>query len=256
MQNGSLETGVWATLSHVLRDCARGAEIGVARGAVGIGKSFALEGIARELEAEGVGVVMITATDAISGNINAFLRAVLGQYAETGSGADAEAAVWAMPAGRPFAMNGRRMLFVVDEAQKLSGRVLETIRGLWDRGDAARKGDTGAPAFGCVLVGNPLFMGKGSTQRVATFEPLIDRLAHNIHLPGPNRAECRAFAAFIAAAVNCADPAFAEELSEVGIARGNLRGMETAVRAATRHADGAPVTVAHLRFTLKTMGRK
>lgn len=254
MQERSLETGVWATLSHILRDCAKGAGIGIARGAVGIGKSYALSRIVSSLETEGVGVVMLTATEAVSGNINAFLRAVLGQYAETGSSADAEEAVWQMLAARPLGDNGRRMLFVVDAAQKLSGRVLETIRGLWDRGDAARKGTVEAPAFGCVLVGNPTFMGKGGTQRVASFEPLISRLSYNMRLPGPNREECRAFAAALATAAGCDDPAFRVGLADIGVSQGNLRGMETASRAAIRLADGGPVTVGHLRIVRKTMG--
>ena len=92
-----IETGVGATLSFVCDHVIAGAGLAVLRGGVGIGKSFALDRIKRDLEDRGGMVVMITATEAISGNINAFLRATLGHYrTETGSGADAGEAVWAL----------------------------------------------------------------------------------------------------------------------------------------------------------------
>jgi type II secretory pathway predicted ATPase ExeA len=125
------------------------------RGAVGIGKSFALDRIARELEEQGVLVVMITATEAISGNINAFLKAVLGHYhTETGSSADAEEAAWGILAGRPFMASGRRTILIVDEGQKLAGRVLETIRGFGTgatmRGSAMRTGAHSAASWSAI----------------------------------------------------------------------------------------------------------
>jgi type II secretory pathway predicted ATPase ExeA len=247
-----IETGVGATLSFVCDHVIAGAGLAVLRGGVGIGKSFALDRIKRDLEDRGVMVVMITATEAISGNINAFLRATLGHYhTETGSGADAEEAVWALLAGYPFMSYGRRIILIVDEAQKLSGRVLETIRGLWDRGDEARLGNPSARAFGCVLVGNPTFMSKGGAQRTASFEPLISRLTHNMRLPGPNRAECQSYAATI-----YTDAELVSELAEGGLARGNLRVMATAARSAKLLAGDDPVALAHLRQAFKMMGGK
>ncbi|MDR0808543.1 MAG: ATP-binding protein [Gemmobacter sp.] len=220
------------------------------RGGVGIGKSFALIRIARELKVQGVLVVVMTATEAISGNINAFLRAILGQYyTETGSSADTEEAVWAIMAGRPFMVNGRRVILIVGEAQKLVGRVLEALRGLWDRGDEARLGLSTGPAFGCMLIGNPTFMSKGGAQRTASFEPLLSRLTHNMRLPGPSRAECQSFAATLHD-----DTELAAELAEGGLARGSLYVMATAMRSARLLAGDGPVTPAHLRQAFKMMG--
>jgi len=239
-------------LSFVCDQVTVGAGLAVLRGSVGIGKSFALDRIAEDLSAKGVVVVMVTATEAISGNINAFLRAILGQYhTETGSSADAEEAVWTLLAGHPFMTHGRRVILIVDEAQKLADRGLETIRGLWDRGDEARLGNSNASAFGCVLVGNPTFMSKGGAQRTASFEPLLSRLTHNMRLPGPNRSECQSYAATI-----FPDAELAAELAEGGLARGNLRVMATASRSAKLLGGEGPVTVAHIRQAFKMMGIK
>ncbi|WP_157767393.1 ATP-binding protein [Paracoccus yeei] len=150
-------------LSQVCQEVAEGAGLAVMRGAVGIGKSYALKRIIADLEAQGIDVVFLTATETIAGQVNAFMRAILTQYrTETASSADAEEALWTHLAGRPFAPGGRQVLLIVDEAQKLAVRVLETIRDLYDRGDAAREGNTSAPAFGCVLVENPTFLGKAA----------------------------------------------------------------------------------------------
>ncbi|PKP69065.1 MAG: hypothetical protein CVT82_12435 [Alphaproteobacteria bacterium HGW-Alphaproteobacteria-4] len=251
-QGSSIKTGVGDTLSFVCDQVVAGAGLAVLRGAVGIGKTFALDRIACDLEDRGVVVVMITATEAISGNINAFLKAILGHYhTDTGSSADAEEATWGMLAGRPFMTNGRRVLLIVDEAQKLAGRVLETIRGLWDRGDDARLGDPNGLAFGCVMVGNPTFMSKGGAQRTASFEPLLSRVTHNMRLPGPNRAECLSLAHSV-----FGEAELAAELAEGGYVRGNFRVMATAARNARLLAGEGPITVSHLRQAFKMMGAK
>ena len=94
----------------------------------------------------------------------------------------------------PTDRDGPRVVFIVDEAQVLKPSILETIRGLWDRGDQARIIMSGSPAFGCALVGNDTFMRKGGTQRVAGFQPLRSRVTHDVRLPRPNRTEHDAFA--------------------------------------------------------------
>jgi len=248
----NIETGVGAMLSEICREVAEGAGLAILRGTVGIGKSYALTQIVLELENEDVTVVLVNATETISGQVNAFLRAILTQYnTDTASSADAEDAVWSLLAGRPFLSNGRRILLVVDEAQKLGGRVLETIRGLYDRGDAARLGDDSAPAFGCVMVGNPTFMNKGGAQRTASFEPLLSRLTHNVRLPGPNRRECTSFATSL-----FADAELVREIAELGVSKGTLRSMAIASRRAEQLAGDGPVELAHLRHAIKMMGGK
>lgn len=248
----NIETGVGAMLSVVCREVADGAGLAILRGKVGIGKSYAVKRVIPELEDQGIGVVFLTATETVAGQVNAFLRAILAQHhTDTASSADAEDALWRLLAGRPFALGGRKVLLVVDEAQKLSVRVLETIRDLYDRGDAAREGNSMAPAFGCVLLGNPTFMGKGGIQRTASFETLISRLTHNVRLPAPNRAECTGFASSI-----WQDEELVRELADLGLAKGNLRSMAIAARRAEQIAGEGPVAVAHLRSAIKMMGGK
>lgn len=244
-----IETGVGATLSLVCDQVLAGAGLAVLKGSVGIGKTFALEQIVADLREQGHKVALVTASEATAGNINAFLRSILGDHVETGSSSDAEEAVWALLAGRPFMASGTKSLLIVDEAQKLAGRVLETIRGLWDRGDAARLGKASAPAFGCVMVGNPTFMGKGGAQRTAAFQPLLDRLTHNMTLPRPSRSECEAFAATLFDTHE-----LQKELAETGVAKGTLRSMATAARSAQVLAGDGPVLPAHLRQAFKMMG--
>lgn len=248
----TIETGVAATLAVTCEEIVSLAGLAVMRGPVGIGKTFALQRIRKQLEERGITVVMVTATEATGGNINAFLRAILGQYhTETGSSSDAEEAVWALLAGYPFMQSGRRVILIVDEAQKLAGRVLETIRGLWDRGEPAREGNATAPAFGCVLVGNPTFMGKGGVQRVASFEALLSRLSHNLQLPRPNRKECLEYASTI-----FSDQELVQALADLGQTKGNLRCMAIASRNAALRAGDDPVTLAVLRLVIKMMGGK
>ncbi len=62
------------TLAHQLLKSAanivaRDAGLGVVKGAVGIGKTFALERITEELADEGVEVIMITSSPEIEGNV-------------------------------------------------------------------------------------------------------------------------------------------------------------------------------------------
>jgi hypothetical protein len=89
---------------------------------------------------------------------------------------------------------GPRVVFIVDEAQELKPAVLETIRGLWDRGEHARQGYVTKSAFGWVPVGNEMFMGKGGNLRVARFRPLMPRLTASVHLPRPDKKEIAALA--------------------------------------------------------------
>jgi type II secretory pathway predicted ATPase ExeA len=250
MERTIIETGASAMLRSVAREVIAGAGLAVLRGPVGIGKTFALDLIEAELTAEGVDVVRVTANPAISGNVHAFMRAILGpNCVETGSTADAADAVWSMLHGYPFRSWGRRVLLIIDEAQELAGRVLETIRGIWDMGDAARLGDDSAPAFGCMLVGNSTFMSKGGAQRVASFRPLLSRLTHDLRLPSPGRVECAALAAVVFPDA----PELQAMLAGLGEDRGNLCAMAIAARQA---AGGDAVTMVHLRSAIRAMGGK
>lgn len=149
-QRPVIETGVASPLRTVIDQVLKGAGLAlVRRGPAGTGKSFALDLIAQELEDQGASLVGVTASEVTGGSISAFTRSILSQYRiEPGSTWDGVEAMSDLLAGFPFRDYGPRVVFIVDEAQVLKPSTLATIRGLWDRGDNARRMMEGGPAFG------------------------------------------------------------------------------------------------------------
>lgn len=253
MEQPIIETVAGSILRNVIGDVLDGAGLGILRGPAGIGKSFALDLITEDLEAQGAVVVRVTASPPTGGSINSFTRAVLSQYRiETGSTADGVEALAELLRGYPFRDVGPRIVFIVDEAQELKPAVLETIRSLWDRGDHAREGYLTEPAFGWVLVGNEMFMGKGGNLRVAGFRPLMSRLTANVHLPRPDKKEI----ATLAAALFPQQTDLIRELEDLGAITGNMRSLGVAARQSRLAARGEPVTLDLLRRTIRMMGAK
>lgn len=231
----------------------KGAGLALVRGPTGIGKSFALDLIAQELEDQGASVVRATASEVTGGSISTFTRSILSQYRiESGSTWDGVEALSDLLAGYPFRDVGPRVVFIVNEAQVLKPSILETIRGLWDRGETARRMMEGGPAFGCALVGNDTIMSKGGSQRVAGFRSLRSRVTHDLRLPRPSVGEHQAFAR-----VQFPDqPELQEILAGFGQDAGNLRAQDVAARQARLNARGGDVSTAHLALAIKFMGGK
>lgn len=75
-----IDMGVGSMLEIAIDQIIRGAGLGLARGAAGLGKTFALQRIIGKLKAAGVTVVVIIASRSIDGSISAFARAVIHQY--------------------------------------------------------------------------------------------------------------------------------------------------------------------------------
>lgn len=253
MQKPNIETGTGSMIRMVADQVLAGAGLALLRGPAGIGKTFALDKIQAEIEAEGGSVVRVTVSPANGGSIGAFIRAVLSQYRiETNSTSDSVDALFDLLSGFPFRSYGPRIIFIVDEAQELKSAALETIRSLWDRGTNARLGESSGPAFGCMLVGNDQFMGKGGNVRVAGFRPLLTRVTHNVALSRPSQAEHTAFAAFLFPDA----PELQAIVAGFGIDSGNLRAQDVAARQSRLFAGEGPVTVVHLRGAIKMMGGK
>ena len=154
--------------------------------------------------------------------------------------------------GYPFSEAEPRVVFIVDEDHELKPAVLETIRGLWDRGDHARHGYATEPAFGWVLVGNEMFMGNGGNQRVAGFRPLMSRVTANVHLPRPDKKEIAA----LVAALFPGQSDLIRELEDLGAVMGNLRSLGVAWRQSRLAAKGEAVTLDLLRRIIRMMGGK
>lgn len=97
MEKPIIETGVASTIRGAARQIADGAGLGLLRGPAGVGKSFALDLVAAELEADGVEIVRVTASPVIGGSVAAFTRAVLAPYrVEVSSTQDAFEAIWGL----------------------------------------------------------------------------------------------------------------------------------------------------------------
>ncbi len=251
MDVATIPTAVGSILRSVIDDVIAGAGLAILRGPAGIGKTFALDRITAELEGRGVDVIRATASPANGGSISAFTRTVLSQYRiEAGSTADGVEALDSLLRGYPFQDFGRKVAFLVDEAQELKPAILEVIRSLWDRGTHARLGLSSGPAFGCALVGNEMFMGKGGNLRVAGFRPLLSRVTHNVRLPGPDKAEI----ADLAKALFPGQADLTAELEQLGAVAGNLRALDSVARTARIAAGDKPVTVAMLRQVIKMKG--
>ena len=145
-----------------------------------------------------------------------------------------------------------KRILIVDESQMLSSNILETLRGLYDQGDAARRGEPFKPAFGLLLVGNSQFLTKSGGAVNARYSPLMDRLSLFIELDGPSAAECLDFARVISPD----QPQIADMLAECGRARGNFRVIEKAAMQAN-FLGGGIITVASLEKAIFLMkGRK
>lgn len=240
------------TLSHQLLKSAvdvvvRTAGLGIVKGAVGIGKTFALRQIAEELTEEGVDVVMITSSPEIEGSIRSFCMAVAGDVGNHKRGA-AEA-LFDVLRGYPFRDPPQPLIFIVDEAQGLKSNVLEFLRGLWDRGDRARLISRNAPAFGLLLCGNETFLNKGGRASSAEFRPLKDRVTVNMTMPRPDPADYVA----LAKAMLPDNPEAQEELARGGAEAGTLRSIEKAYHFARIQAGEGDITAALIRnaFTLR-----
>lgn len=238
------------TLAHQLLKSAanivaRDAGLGVVKGAVGIGKTFALERITEELADEGVEVIMITSSPEIEGNVRNFCLAVAG---DVGKGRATDA-LFDVLRGYPFRDPPQPLIFIVDEAQGLKSNVLETLRSLWDRGDRARNVSRNAPAFGLLLCGNEKFLNRGRGEGQADYRPLKDRVTVNVILPRPAPAEYAA----LAAAMLPDNPKAQEELRRGGAETGTLRSIEKAYHTARFQAGDGEITAELVRnaFTLR-----
>jgi DNA transposition AAA+ family ATPase len=249
-----IDTGTLKRLRFVADTIARTAGIGIVRGPVGIGKTFALERIHAILAAEGVRVVRVTARPEYEGSMRDFLNAILATWGlhET-SVQRAIDTLLPQIMGTPLsAWSPQRSIVMVDEAQNLKVNNLELLRGIWDRGDPARVWDREALAFGLMLVGNSSFLNRQGRAREADYKPLMSRVDIYQELHGPSEDEC-----FTLANMLCrSDKAGAARLAEHGIRRNELRAIARKYRQAKNLAGDEPVSLKHIEAVLKLLGVK
>lgn len=155
--------------------------------------------------------------------------------------------------GYPFrSWSPSRSLFIVDEAQNLKVNVLEMLRGVYDTGDAARRGDGEAPAFGLMLVGNSTFLNRSGRAREAGYAPLMSRVSVFDELDPSSTDDCLRLATQLCRS----DRNGARLLAEHGARVGSLRPVQLLANQARRLAKGAPITEQHIRDALAMRGVK
>jgi len=246
-----IQTSVYNRFDWAIRHVAKTAGLGVVRGPVGIGKSFAVSRVAKTLQAENINVIVATSTPTIEGNIGAFAKSILAQFGvyERTAIACIEA-LETLVMGNPFGYPPQQSILIVDEGQGLRVPVLSMMRQIWDLGDHARLTQSHGRAFGLLLCGNNTFLNRRGKVREMDFHPLKNRITLNLRLDASDKSELNK-----AASQFCAhDPEAAAVLAKYGRSRGNIRSIATTYREASGLADGSPITVAHINDAIAMIG--
>lgn len=241
-----IPTRAYSTLASIGQTLLETARLGIVRGPVGIGKTYALRQVADDLTQGDDEAFLFEAPSDKSASVQRFYQKLLFDLGFGGhGGADPyEFFKGQMLRSYPFrTFKPRpRILLIVDECQRLAPNVLETLRSAYDKGQIARDHMGDAPAFGVLLVGNHHFLSRGGRAVSATFDALQSRAPINVDLSRPDAAEYRAVSRSLFPD--------SEELSAAialhGAKRGNLREMAETVAMARNLANGSPLTSAHL----------
>lgn len=241
-----IRTGAYSMLRETARTALETARLGIIRGPVGIGKTFALWQIADELSQGEDRVFLIEAPSDKSKAVKRFYQKALFDIGASGHGGADPFEVFAgyMLRSYPFRRLGQRprILLIVDECQRLAPNILETLRQAYDAGQFARDGDQDAPAFGILLVGNHHFLTKGGRSVAMTFDALLSRCPLNIDLSRPNAAEYAALAGALFPESEDLQLAAAKHSAK----RGNLRELAEVHALARHYAGGGPISPIHL----------
>lgn len=241
-----IRTSAYSRLREVARAALDTARLGIVRGPVGIGKSFALRQIEEELSQCEDRVFLVEAPADKSASVQRFYQKALFDLGFSGHGSSDPFGVFKgfMLRAYPFRRFGHRPrhLLIVDECQRLAPNILETLRNAYDGGQLARDFDSEAPAFGIVLVGNHHFLTKGGRAVMATFDALLSRCPMRIDLGRPDPAEYAALAAELFPDSDELRHAAARH----GAKRGNLRELAEAAALARHYAGGGQISPIHL----------
>lgn len=249
-----IRTGAYSTLRETARAVLDTARLGIVRGQVGVGKTFALRQIEEELSQGDDQVFLFEAPSDKSKSINRFYQKALFDLGFGGFGGSDPFEFFKGQMLRSFPFRRYkprpRILLIVDECQRLAPNILETLRHAYDQGQPARDGVADAPAFGILLVGNHHFLSKGGRAVAATFDALLSRCPINLDLPRPEAAEYLA----LAHSLFPESDGLRSALAKHGAKRGNLREMAEAHALAVHYAGGGQVSPIHLEKAMLFAG--
>ena len=243
--DATIPTRTHAILRETVETALALGRLGIARGAAGIGKSYALKLIAEEFSQGDDDVMIFTASKATGASRTKFFSNAVLELAIMGHGATdpMQRLERFLLNSVPFRGFGPRKVLVVDECQHLTASLIECLRYVYDRGEEARRFDPARPAFGLVLVGNGHFLTSGGKPERAAYEALLTRAAIDWEIDRPTEEEIAALAAKL-----CPDQRENQaELVAFGMKCGNFRQPAEAVAIAMHLAGDGPVSLAHLR---------
>jgi len=249
----TIPTRTHAILQDMVKTALGAGRMGIARGAAGIGKSYALALIEDDLSKGEDEVLVITANASTCGALKRFFSGAILNLGIIGHGAvdPMERLQRYLLQSYPFRGHGPRKVLVIDECQHLKANVIESLRAVYDQGYDARNFDPALPAFGMVLVGNDHFLTRGGKAERNAFEAILTRSVE-WEFDRPERDEIADLAAKL-----CPDQAdLQEELVTFGMSCRNFRQPAEAVAIARHLAGEAPLALVHMRRAILMMGGK
>lgn len=243
--NPIIRTSAHAILKEAATAALETAQLAIARGPAGIGKSFALTLLERSMSRKEDKVYVFTATARNGRSVKRFFEEAILELGIIGYGGTdpMQRLQRVLMQSYPFRPEGPRVLLIIDECQHLDAKMIECLRALFDTGRYARDFDANRPAFGLLLVGNGHFLSRGGRAERAAFEALLSRCPIEVTLDRPSRDEIEA----LAQSFFPEEQAMRQALAEHGECHGNLRVMDTAVDMARHFAGGNELTLAHLQ---------
>lgn len=243
--NPIIRTATHAILKEAATAALETAQLAIARGPAGIGKSFALTMLEKSMNRKEDTVYLFTATARNGRSVKRFFEEAILDLGIIGHGGTdpMQRIERVLMHSFPFRATGPRVLFIVDECQHLDAKMIECLRGLFDLGRYARDFDLSQPAFGLLLVGNGHFLSRGGKAERAAFEALLSRCPIEVTLDRPSPDEIHELAQCFFAD----RPDLKDALAAHGERFGNLRVMDTAIDLARHFAGSNEVTLTHLQ---------
>lgn len=244
-----IETTVHSRLEWQVRRLLATSGLGLARGAVGIGKTFSLNSLQKRLTTEGIKVNHITCKPTTEGSYQAFVKSHLSERRiHYRSMVECVEVFEQLVMGRPYGFDPKPSILIVDECQGMRAPVLTFLRQLWDEGDEARITRRTGNAFAMLLCGNNTFLNRNGVVREMDLHPLSDRVTSNLKLPSPSSKEIADFAQQL-----CEGEA-ARLLTDYGKMRGNFRSIAQIYREACDLANGSPITAQNIKDAIIMKG--
>lgn len=243
--NPIIRTSAHAILKVAAMAALETAQLAIARGPAGIGKSFALTLLQQAMWNDRDRIYVFTATARNGRSTTRFFQEIVIALEIMGDGPTDpfQRLKHRLLFSRPFVAFAPRILLVIDECQHLDGKLIECLRALFDLGHYARDFDASQPAFGLLLVGNGHFLTQGGRAERAAFEALLSRCPIEVTLERPSRDEIQSLAERLLPE----NEALQLALAEHGARHGNLRVMDTAVDMARHFAGDGDLTMAELQ---------